>query len=44
MTRKSQASASENPPPAATPLIAAITGFGMLRISAMQTCTNVANS
>src|SRR6266540_5781198 len=33
MTRKSQARASEKPPPAATPSTAAITGFGIWRIS-----------
>ena len=39
MTRKSEASASEKPPPAATPLMAATTGLRILRISTMQTCT-----
>jgi hypothetical protein len=33
-TLKSQASARENPPPAATPLTAAITGFDIRLISA----------
>ena len=35
ITRKSQARASEKPPPAATPLMAATTGFLIRRISKM---------